>query len=230
MIITLILLVSLCTAWMLYQYHSYKRFVDDIETLNSTSTQSTNTSDTLTEPDNTSRTSELTKVELSSMEKPNFSESEKPDTELQKPTATIVEDAYEDFPESDSITEKIYEKREIHTEKRPLFLNDPRFQRLRNDPKNWLDGNPNVLVLTNNEISAELRGSINGIKVSFTDLNEEMREKIISDIRKISRMMREKEPVMPENPNYVVRQNEKIQQNQDGTLSIIHEATRTLIH
>lgn len=166
LIFTSILLIILCAAWMLYLNYSHKRFIDDIGMPPVSSTKSTNTPDTPTVPDegetiqvdvtpsesvveNVATTDKQTKVGLKAKhpQKATVEEVielfEKQLTEADGPEATKTKNAFEDFLESQGISREEYERQTIALET---------LQRLINNPVRWLDGNPNMIFLTDDEL------------------------------------------------------------------------------
>ena len=141
---TAILLIILCTTWMLYLNYSHKRFIDDIGIPPMPSTKSINTSDTLTAsndeetvhvdvtPSETVSTTDThTKAELVEKHPQNASVEEvresfeKRLTEVDGSQTTKTKDTFEDFLEShletflesEGITKEEYEeKKEIAQE------------------------------------------------------------------------------------------------------------------
>ena len=141
---TSILLIILCTTWMLYLNYSHKRFIDDIGILPMPSTKSINTSDTLTAsndeetvhvdvtPSETVSTTDThTKAELVEKHPQNASVEEvresfeKRLSEVDGSQTTKTKDTFEDFLEShfetflesEGITKEEYEeKKEIAQE------------------------------------------------------------------------------------------------------------------
>ena len=168
LIFTLILSIILCIAWMLYVNYSHKRFVDDLRIISPSSTQSTNTSDTSVVSDdgetnhvdgtsseivdeNVFTTDKQMKVGLKEKHPQKatvedvIKSFEKRLSESDGPEATKTKNAFEDFLESQGVTKEEYEKQAIAREV---------MQRIINNPMRWLDGNPNLILVTDDEIDA----------------------------------------------------------------------------
>ena len=209
-----LLLIPICifsAAWMFYTYYSHKRFMNDIEKLSPPSKQSINTSETPTVSKDTESI-----VDNAST------------TSTQSTQIIVDKETLEDSPIMD--TENIAKKREIHTQERPLITDHIEFQRLRTNPKYWLDGDPNVSVETSDEMDPEFRELIrkNGLKVSFTDLDIETQDKIISNMIKIDETLKlMQSESYPEDSNVNVQHSEDVRLNEDGTVSFISETVRS---
>ena len=162
---TAILLIILCTTWMLYLNYSHKRFIDDIGIPPMPSTKSINTSDTLTAsndeetvhvdvtPSETVSTTDThTKAELVEKHPQNASVEEvresfeKRLTEVDGSQTTKTKDTFEDFLEShletflelEGITKEEYEeKKEIAQEVMQRINNVENVFLLRHEDGSW---------------------------------------------------------------------------------------------
>ena len=166
LVIAAILTIIICACWLLYLNYDHKRFIDDIGTTPMSSTQSTKTSDIQTLSDDADAvqidvtTSEgevknapITDIETTDRLNENHSQKatveevinsfERQLTEADGLKATKTKDAFENFLESQGITIEQYEKQEIA---------HGTLQRIINNPKRWLDGNPNLILVTNEEM------------------------------------------------------------------------------
>ena len=165
LIFTSILLIILCAAWMLYLNYSHKRFIDDIGMPSMSSTKSTNTSDTLTAPNDeetvhvdvtpsetVSTTDTHTKAELVEKHPQNASVEEVRESFEKRLTAvdgsqtTKTKDTFEDFLEShletflelEGITKEEYEeKKEIAQEVMQRINNVENVFLLRHEDGSW---------------------------------------------------------------------------------------------
>ncbi len=166
LVVAAILTIIICVCWLLYLNYSHQRFIDDIGTTPMSSTQSTKTSDIQTLSDDADavqvdvttsegevKNASITDIETTDgLNENHFQKTtveevinsfERQLTEVDGLKATKTKDAFENFLESQGITIEQYEKQEIAHET---------LQRIINNPKRWLDGNPDLILVTNEEM------------------------------------------------------------------------------
>lgn len=220
-VIAAILTIIICTCWLLYLNYCHQRFIDDIGVTHKTSKRSTNKTDTQTFSDDAQSNpvdEKPSNNEVKSSPLINKTTYEGTDEKpLQKTTVEKVinsfekqikeaqgskrietENTFERFLESQGITIEQYEKQEIALET---------LQRIINNPMRWLDGNPNMILISNEELGEILDASDNFLE----NLDQDMLERISPSLN-----TKGGESILPKDAI-------GIKQNKDGSWSFVYE-------
>ena len=226
-VIAAILTIIIFTCWLLYLNYSHQRFIDDIGVTHKTSKRSTtNKTDTQTfsddaqsnpvdekPSDNEVKSSPLINkrtydgtdekpLQKTTVEKV-INSFEKQIKEAQGSKRIETENTFERFLESQGITIEQYEKQEIALET---------LQRIINNPMRWLDGNPNMILISNEELGEILDANDNFLE----NLDEDMLERISSSLNTKDETQIGGSSILPKNAK-------GIKQNTDGSWSFVYE-------
>ena len=166
LVIAAILTIIICACWLLYLNYDQQRFIDDFGTAQMSSTQSTKTSDIQTLSDDADavqvdvttskgevKNASITDIETTDgLNENHFQKTtveevinsfERQLSEADGLKVTKTKEAFENFLESQGITIEQYEKQEIAHET---------LQRIITNSKRWLDGNPDLILVTDEEV------------------------------------------------------------------------------